>query len=79
MVSFHSFPSYESIASLTVLGSSSIIDKEKFEWKLGGVYLYGCLVSLTDLLNPGIWGSSSSELCPSIESDSSSFNSNSIL
>jgi hypothetical protein len=36
---FHIFPYFESTASLTVLGSSSVIDKEKFEQKLGGVYL----------------------------------------
>jgi hypothetical protein len=31
MALFHRFPSYESTASLTILGSSLVIDKEKFE------------------------------------------------
>jgi hypothetical protein len=39
MALFQRFPSYESTASLTVLGSSSVIDKAKFERKSDGVYL----------------------------------------
>jgi hypothetical protein len=54
MAFFQSLLSSEFAASLTVLGSSSVIDKEKFEWKSGGLYLYGCLLSLTDLLNTGV-------------------------
>jgi hypothetical protein len=54
MAFFQSFPSYESTASLTVLGSSSVIDKEKFEQKSDGVYLSGSLLSRTDLLNTGV-------------------------
>jgi hypothetical protein len=33
MALFHSFPSYEYVASITVLGSSSVIDKSKFKEK----------------------------------------------
>jgi hypothetical protein len=39
---------------LTVLGSSTVIDKEKFERKVDGVYLSGSLLSRTDLLNKGV-------------------------
>jgi hypothetical protein len=60
MAFFQSLLSYEFTASLTVLGSSLVIDKAKLEQKLGGLYLYGCLISLTDLLNTGVCGSSSS-------------------
>jgi hypothetical protein len=48
------FTILEFTASVTVLGSSSVIDKEKLERKLGGLYLYGCLLSLTNLLNTGV-------------------------
>jgi hypothetical protein len=51
MAFFYSFPSFESIAFLIVLGSSSIIEKAKFEHKSDGVYLSGSLLSQTDLLN----------------------------
>jgi hypothetical protein len=51
MAFFQSFPSYEFIASLTVLGSSSVINKEKLEQKSDGVYLSSSLPSGTNLLN----------------------------
>jgi hypothetical protein len=54
MAFFQIFPSYESIASLTVLGSSSVIEKEKFEQKSDGLYLSGSLISRNDILNNGV-------------------------
>src|SRR5277367_999069 len=73
MASFQSFPSSESTASFTVLGSSSVTDKAKFEQKADGLYLSGCLLSRTDLLTTGVCGSSSSDSSSAIEFDSSSF------
>jgi len=54
MALFQTFSSYESTASLTVLGSSSVIDKAKFEQKLDGLYLFDSLLSRSDLLNTGV-------------------------
>jgi hypothetical protein len=54
MALFQRFPSYESTASLTVLGSSSVIEKEKFERKTNGLYLFGSLLSRSNLLNTGV-------------------------
>ena len=76
---FHSFPSFESTASLMVLGSSSVIVKEKFEQKEDGIYLFGCLLSRADLLTAGVCGSSSSEPSSVVGFDSSSFSSNYIF
>jgi hypothetical protein len=45
MALFQRFLSYESIASLTVIGSSSVIEKTKFEQKSDGIYLSGNLLS----------------------------------
>jgi hypothetical protein len=36
------------------IGSSLVIEKEKFEQKSDGLYLSGRLISQTDLLNNGI-------------------------
>jgi hypothetical protein len=47
---FQSLLSSESIASLIVMGSLSVIDKEKLAQKSGGFYLSSCLLSQTDLL-----------------------------
>jgi len=79
MASFQSFPSSESTTSLTVLGSSSVIDKENFEQKVDGLDLYGCLCSGIDLLTVGVCGSLSSDSCSIAESNYSSFSSNSIF
>jgi hypothetical protein len=54
MALFQIFPSYESTTSLTVIGSSSVIDKEKFERKLDGLYISDNLLSRNDLLNTGV-------------------------
>jgi hypothetical protein len=43
MAFFHNFPSSDSTTSLAVLGSSLVIEKEKFERKSNGVYLSGIL------------------------------------
>jgi hypothetical protein len=43
MAFFQSLLSSEFTASLTVLGSSLVIDREKLERKLGGLYLSGLL------------------------------------
>jgi hypothetical protein len=51
MAFFHSFPSYKSTTSITVLGSSSAIIKEKIEYKSSGVYLSSFLLSRTELLD----------------------------
>src|SRR3984885_9176853 len=79
MASFQSFPSSESTASFTVLGSSSVTDKAKFEQKADGLYLSSCLLSRVDLLTAGVCGSSSSDSSSATESDSSSFSSNFIF
>jgi hypothetical protein len=51
MAFFHSLPSVKSIASLTVLeSSSSMEDNTKDEKILGGQNLSGCFVSHPDLL-----------------------------
>jgi hypothetical protein len=54
MAFFQSIISYDFIVSRTVMGSSSIIDKQKLAQKLGGIYLFGFLLSLTNLLNIGV-------------------------
>jgi hypothetical protein len=54
MAFFQIYPSSKSTPSLTVLGSSSIIEKEKFERKSNEVYISGSLSSRTDLLNNGV-------------------------
>ena len=56
-----------------------MIDKAKFEKKANGLYLYGCLIFRTDILTPGVCGSSSSDSSSVVESDSSFFRSNSIF
>jgi len=79
MTSFQSFPFAESTTSFTVLGSSSVIDKAKFEQKADGLYLSYYLISRTNILTPGVFGSSSSDSSSVVESDSYSFTSNSIF
>jgi hypothetical protein len=51
---FQSLLSFESIVSLTIMGSSSVIDKEKLAQKSSGVYLSSFLLSQTDLLKLGV-------------------------
>jgi hypothetical protein len=51
MAFFYILLSSKFTTSLIVLGSSSMIDQEKLEQKLGGLYLSSFLVSLIDLIN----------------------------
>lgn len=67
---FQSSPSIESIASFTILGSSSSMeDNAKFERKLGGLYLLGCFIAHLELFMTRVWVSTSSlDLTDSFES-----------
>ena len=60
MAFFQSSPSIKSIASLTIIGSSSVADNAKIEQKLGGLYLLDYFLAKLDLLITGVCGSTSS-------------------
>jgi hypothetical protein len=60
--------SFEFTSSLIVLGSSLVIDKEKIAQKSGGTYLFGCLLSLIDILNIGVRGYSYSDSTSFVDS-----------
>jgi len=78
MAFYYNLPYVESIASFTILGSSSMADNEKAERKLGGLYLSGCRGARLDLQTTGICGSTySTDSVKSSESCFSSFHSNS--
>ena len=57
---FQSPPSVESIASLTVLGSSSMEDNAKAKKKSDGLYLLGCFLTRPNIPTTGVYTSTSS-------------------
>jgi hypothetical protein len=75
--SFQSFPSVESTASPTDLGSSSMVGNTNVEWKLGGIYLSTIFLTRSKLLTNGVGCSTSSfDSVDSSESSSSFLSSN---